>query len=229
MTPSRDQQELLRMLPAVDRMIELARSEACFELIPPSVVVAAIREVIEADRRRILDGGRLPAEAELAETALLQRVKTAVAAAMRPRLRQVVNATGVVLHTNLGRALLAEEAVANLVGIAGRYSNLEYDLDEGRRGSRYMAVRDLICEMTGAEDAMVVNNNAGAVLICLETLARGRPVVVSRSDLVEIGGSFRVPDVMAKSGAVLTEVGTTNRTHLRDYEGAITPDTALLL
>jgi L-seryl-tRNA(Ser) seleniumtransferase len=229
MTLSLDQQELLRMLPAVDRMIELARAEACFELIPASVVVAAIREVIEADRRRILGGECVPAPAELAETAVLQRVKAAVAAAMRPRLRRVVNATGVVLHTNLGRALLAEEAVANLVGIAGRYSNLEYDLDEGRRGSRYMAVRDLLCEMTGAEDAMVVNNNAGAVLICLETLARGRPVVVSRSDLVEIGGSFRVPDVMAKSGAVLTEVGTTNRTHLRDYEGAITSETALLL
>ena len=131
MTLSLDQQELLRTLPAVDRMIELARAEACFELIPASVVVAAIREVIEADRRRILGGERVPAPAELAETAVLQRVKAAVAAAMRPRLRRVVNATGVVLHTNLGRALLAEEAVANLVGIAGRYSNLEYDLDEG--------------------------------------------------------------------------------------------------
>ena len=154
---------------------------------------------------------------------------TAVAAAIRPKLRRVVNATGVVVHTNLGRSLLAEEAVANLVAVAGRYSNLEYDLAAGRRGSRYMAVRDLLCEITGAEDAMVVNNNAGAVLISLETIARSRNVVVSRGDLVEIGGSFRIPDVMAKSGAVLREVGTTNRTHLRDYEGAIDPDTALLL
>jgi L-seryl-tRNA(Ser) seleniumtransferase len=229
MTLGADQQELLRMLPAVDRMIELAKTEACFELIPASVVVAAIREVIDADRRRIRDGVGAPNAAELADAAVLQRVKRAVAAAMRPKLRRVVNATGVVLHTNLGRSLLAEEAIANLTAVAGRYSNLEYDLEEGRRGSRYMAVRDLLCELTGAEDAMVVNNNAGAVLICLETLARGRPVVVSRSDLVEIGGSFRVPDVMAKSGAVLTEVGTTNRTHLRDYESAIDPATALLL
>jgi L-seryl-tRNA(Ser) seleniumtransferase len=148
---------------------------------------------------------------------------------MQPKLRRVVNATGVVIHTNLGRSLLAPEAVENLAGVAGRYSNLEYDLEAGRRGSRYMAVRDLLCEITGAEDAMVVNNNAGAVLISLETIARSRNVVVSRGDLVEIGGSFRIPDVMAKSGAVLREVGTTNRTHLRDYEGAIDPDTALLL
>jgi L-seryl-tRNA(Ser) seleniumtransferase len=224
-----EQQEALRMLPAVDRMIELARVEACFELIPPSVVVAAIRDVIGAARRRILAGEPVPGAAEPADAVVLERVKAAVAAAMRPKLRRVINATGVVLHTKLGRSLLADEAVANIAAVAGRYSNLEYDLEEGRRGSRYMAVRDLLCEITGAEDAMVVNNNAGAVLIGLETLARGRPVIVSRSDLVEIGGSFRVPDVMAKSGAVLTEVGTTNRTHLRDYEGAIEASTALLL
>jgi L-seryl-tRNA(Ser) seleniumtransferase len=228
MTLDPDQQQRLRMLPAVDRMIELARAQACFELIPDAVVVGAIRNVIAADRARVLQGEPPPA-AELADAAVLERVKAAVAAAMRPNLRRVVNATGVVLHTNLGRSLLADEAVANIAAVAGRYSNLEYDLAGGRRGSRYMAVRDLLCEITGAEDAMVVNNNAGAVLICLETLAHGRPVVVSRSDLVEIGGSFRVPDVMAKSGAVLTEVGTTNRTHLRDYEAAIEPSTALLL
>jgi L-seryl-tRNA(Ser) seleniumtransferase len=148
---------------------------------------------------------------------------------MQPNLRRVINATGVVIHTNLGRSLLAPEAVENLSVVASRYSNLEYDLDRGRRGSRYMAVRDLLCEITGAEDAMVVNNNAGAVLIGLETIAKGRTVVVSRGDLVEIGGSFRIPDIMAKSGAVLKEVGTTNRTHLRDYEHAIDADVGLLL
>jgi L-seryl-tRNA(Ser) seleniumtransferase len=159
----------------------------------------------------------------------MPRVKDAVRSAMQPKLRRVVNATGVVIHTNLGRSLLAPEAVENLAVVAGRYSNLEYDLAAGRRGSRYMAVRDLLCDITGAEDAMVVNNNAGAVLISLETIARDRNVIVSRGDLVEIGGSFRIPDVMAKSGAILREVGTTNRTHLRDYEGAIDPGTALLL
>jgi len=221
-------QDLLRRLPAVDRLLELARAETCFELVPPAVVVGCIRAVIDSDRRRIREGGRV-SDQELTDHAVLQRVKESVAAAMRPKLRQVVNATGVVIHTNLGRSLLAEEAVDNLAAVASRYSNLEYDLAEGRRGSRYMAVRDLLCELTGAQDAMVVNNNAGAVLISLETIARGRGVIVSRGDLVEIGGSFRIPDVMAKSGAVLREVGTTNRTHLRDYEGAIDPAAALLL
>jgi L-seryl-tRNA(Ser) seleniumtransferase len=221
-------QDLLRRLPAVDRLLELARAEACFELVPPAVVVGCIRAVIDEDRRRIREGGRV-SDPDLADRAVLERVKASVAAAMRPKLRRVVNATGVVIHTNLGRSLLAEEAVENLAAVASRYSNLEYDLVEGRRGSRYMAVRDLLCELTGAQDAMVVNNNAGAVLISLETIARGRGVIVSRGDLVEIGGSFRIPDVMAKSGAVLREVGTTNRTHLRDYEGAIDPAAALLL
>jgi L-seryl-tRNA(Ser) seleniumtransferase len=221
-------QELLRRLPAVDRLIDLARADASFELIPLPVVAGCIRAVIDADRRRIREGAGLSAQ-DLSDPAILQRVKGAVRAAMRPNLRRVVNATGVVIHTNLGRSLLAEEAVENLAAVARRYSNLEYDLAEGRRGSRYMAVRDLLCELTGAQDAMVVNNNAGAVLISLETLARSRHVIVSRGDLVEIGGSFRIPDVMAKSGAILKEVGTTNRTHLRDYDGAVDAAAALLL
>jgi L-seryl-tRNA(Ser) seleniumtransferase len=229
MNPSEDTQALLRLLPAVDRLMELARTDPGFELIPASVVLSCIRAVIDADRRRIRSGDGSLAAPELAPPAVLQRVKAAVRAAMQPKLRRVVNATGVVIHTNLGRSLLAEEAVQNLAAVASRYSNLEYDLGAGRRGSRYMAVRDLLREITGAEDAMVVNNNAGAVLISLETLAKDRSVVVSRGDLVEIGGSFRIPDVMAKSGAVLKEVGTTNRTHLRDYETAIDPGVALLL
>ncbi len=221
-------QGLLRRLPAVDRLLELARADASFELVPLPVVVTCIRAVIDADRRRLREGGDL-SEQDLLDPAVLKRVKDAVRAAIRPNLRRVVNATGVVIHTNLGRSLLAEEAVANLAAVASRYSNLEYDLAEGRRGSRYMAVRDLLCELTGAQDAMVVNNNAGAVLISLETIAKTRHVIVSRGDLVEIGGSFRIPDVMAKSGAILKEVGTTNRTHLRDYDEAIDPAAALLL
>jgi L-seryl-tRNA(Ser) seleniumtransferase len=223
--PRRD---LLRRLPAVDRLLELARAEACFELIPRAVVVEAIRGVIDAERQRIRAAAGPPPEAPPVE-ALMAQVKSAVRLAMRPNLRRVVNATGIVIHTNLGRSLLARPAIENIVAVAGRYSNLEYDLKAGRRGSRYSAVRDLICAITGAEDAMVVNNNAGAVLLCLDTMARGRRVIVSRGELVEIGGSFRVPDVMAKSGAVLHEVGTTNRTHRRDYENAIGEQTALLL
>ncbi len=223
------QKDLLRELPAVDHVLDLAKADPAFELVPPSVLVGAVRSVIEAARRRIVRQlGPTPAPA-VADAAILARVKEGVRQAMRPNLRRVVNATGVVIHTNLGRSLLAAEAVERMLAVAGRYSNLEYDLQAGRRGSRYAAVRDLLCEITGAEDAMVVNNNAGAVLISLETLARGRTVVVSRGDLVEIGGSFRIPDVMTKSGAVLKEVGTTNRTHLRDYEGAIDAETALLL
>jgi len=144
-------------------------------------------------------------------------------------LRKTVNATGIVIHTNLGRSLLAETAIAHLCNVSRRYSNLEFDLAKGRRGSRYANVEDLICEISGAESAMAVNNCAGAVLLALETMAAGKKVIISRGELVEIGGSFRIPDVMAKSGGILCEVGTTNRTHLRDYENAVDDQTALLL
>jgi len=148
---------------------------------------------------------------------------------MSLNLFRTINATGVVVHTNLGRSLLADEAIANLQIIAGRYSNLEFDINAGKRGSRYRAVEDILCEITGAEAAMAVNNNAAAVLLCLDTLAKGKEVVVSRGELVEIGGSFRIPDVMARTGAILKEVGTTNRTHLKDYAQAIQESTGLLL
>ncbi|MFP4534003.1 MAG: L-seryl-tRNA(Sec) selenium transferase, partial [Desulfobacterales bacterium] len=160
---------------------------------------------------------------------ILRKVHAAVKSAMALNLNRMINATGVVVHTNLGRSLLSEAALAQMQTVASRYSNLEFELSTGKRGTRYSAVEDLICEISGAESAMVVNNNAAAMLLSLDTLARAREVIVSRGELVEIGGSFRIPDVMAKSGAILNEVGTTNRTHLFDYQNAISEQTGLLL
>jgi L-seryl-tRNA(Ser) seleniumtransferase len=148
---------------------------------------------------------------------------------IQPRLRRVINATGVVIHTNLGRAPLHPSAIEHLIEVSKTYSNLEYDLDRGERGSRYIHVEEILCRLSGAESALVVNNNAGAVLLVLNSLAEGKEVIVSRGELVEIGGAFRIPDVMKRSGALLREVGTTNRTHFNDYQKAIGPETALLL
>jgi L-seryl-tRNA(Ser) seleniumtransferase len=209
--------------------MELAKKEASFESIPQTVVNGSIRSVINANRQAILNDDPAIDKSSLSDDRMMDVVKQAVNNAMAPNLRRTINATGVVVHTNLGRSLLAPEVIENLVTIGGRYSNLEYDLSIGKRGSRYSSVEDLICEISGAEAALAVNNNAGAVLLCLETIARGKEVIVSRGELVEIGGSFRVPDVMAKSGGILKEIGTTNRTHLRDYENAINPNTGLLL
>jgi len=224
-----DQQALLRKLPGVDHLMALTAEDVFFKDIPPVVVVNSIRRVIDNKRQAILNDDPSANNDSLSDPHLIDAVKHAAKNAMTPNLRNTINATGVVVHTNLGRSLLATEVVENLITIASRYSNLEYDLSIGKRGSRYSCVEDLICEISGAEAAMVVNNNAGAVLLCLETIARDKEVVVSRGELVEIGGSFRVPDVMAKSGGILREVGTTNRTHLRDYENAIAPNTGLLL
>ena len=224
-----NQQAFLRKLPGVDHLLELTAEDAFFKDIPPAVVVNSIRNVIDNKRQAILKDDPSINNGSLSDPYLIDAVKHAATNAMTPNLKNTINATGVVVHTNLGRSLLAAEVVENLITIASRYSNLEYDLGIGKRGSRYSCVEDLICEISGAEAAMVVNNNAGAVLLCLETLARDKEVVVSRGELVEIGGSFRVPDVMAKSGGILREVGTTNRTHLRDYENAIAPNTGLLL
>jgi len=224
-----NQQALLRKLPGVDHLLELTAEDVFFKDIPPVVVVNSIRSVIDNKRQAILNDDPPANNDSLTDPHLIDAVKHAAENAMTPNLRNTINATGVVVHTNLGRSLLAPEVVENLITIASRYSNLEYDLSIGKRGSRYSCVEDLICEISGAEAAMVVNNNAGAVLLCLETITRDKEVVVSRGELVEIGGSFRVPDVMAKSGGILREVGTTNRTHLRDYENAIAPNTGLLL
>jgi L-seryl-tRNA(Ser) seleniumtransferase len=226
---SPNQKNMLRMLPGVDHVLEICGTRPFFKDVPNTVLVNAIRRILDTLRARILDpAGDLSAES-LSAANITEAVMLAVAQAMKSNLRPLVNATGVVVHTNLGRSLLPETVIENMAVIAGRYSNLEYDLEAGKRGSRHAVVEELLCDICGAQAAMAVNNNAGAVLLCLETLARDREVIVSRGELVEIGGSFRVPDVMAKSGGILKEVGTTNRTHLADYQNAIDANTALLL
>jgi len=187
---------------------------------PRALVVKAAREAVDAAR---VSGGAPPAEGWDAA------VRAAVARLAVPSLAPVINATGVVLHTNLGRAPLAPAAIAALTRVAAGYSALEYDLGRGTRGSRHAHCRDLLVELTGAADALVVNNAAGAVLLALSALARGGEAIVSRGELVEIGGSFRIPDIMARSGARVVEVGTTNRTHPNDYDRALTADSRVLL
>lgn len=249
-----DSQTILRTIPGVDYLLEKIKHDADFRDIPLSVIKSSIREVLERIRRAILDGEvsddliKLPQSDCLAKQIEPPLAEEKVAGSplslhekiirdtlkhaneiLAPRLVPTINATGVVLHTNLGRAILCQDALDRIREIAGGFSNLEFDIKAGKRGERYSAVEQLICELTGAEAAMAVNNNAGAVFLCLNTLARGQEVVVSRGELVEIGGSFRIPDVMEKSGCKLKEVGTTNRTHLRDYESVISDETALLL
>jgi L-seryl-tRNA(Ser) seleniumtransferase len=229
MNITENQQALLRMIPGVDSILEVAKTDTFFDNVPKSVLIRSIRSVVEQLRMLILDDQQAITEAELSSSSVFNKIKKSVHKTMTPNLIRIINATGVVIHTNLGRSLLADDAIENLLTIARRYSNLEFDLSKGTRGSRYSIVEDILCEISGAESAMVVNNNAGAVFLSLETIAKGKKVIVSRGELVEIGGSFRIPDVMARSGGILKEVGTTNRTHLRDYENAIEHDTALLL
>jgi L-seryl-tRNA(Ser) seleniumtransferase len=220
----------LRRLPKVDEVLDSPSLRGLLARAPRWAVVAAVRGEIDRLRARLLsetEPGSPPVVA--APTVDAAAVEARVADLCRPSLRPVLNATGVVLHTNLGRAPLAASAIERVAAIARGYSNLEYRLDERRRGSRHDHVRALVAELCGAEDALVVNNCAAAVLLSLAALAAGREVVVSRGELVEIGGSFRVPDVMRASGARLVEVGTTNRTHRRDYQQAMGDATALLL
>lgn len=208
-----------RQLPSVSGLLETAEIKMLLENHPRGLVVNAIRETL--DKARVAPG-------TIGNEALLDDIALRVDFVSLPSLRPVFNATGIVLHTNLGRAPLAPSAIAAVTEIAGGYTNLEYDLDAGRRGSRYTHCASLLRELTGAEDAIVVNNCAAALVLTLSALARGRDVIVSRGELVEIGGSFRVPDVMNRSGATLVEVGTTNRTHLDDYVRAITPRTGAI-
>ncbi|MCX7165988.1 MAG: L-seryl-tRNA(Sec) selenium transferase [Rhodocyclales bacterium] len=206
----------LSQLPSVDRLLSAAALAAPIDAHGRVVVTTAVREVLAAARFAVKKGEPMPDE-----SALLARVTADVTAKMRPKLRPVFNLTGTVLHTNLGRAPLPEEAVQALVTAARSPCALEYDIESGGRGDRDNVVDDLLCELTGAEAATVVNNNAAAVFLLLNTLAQKKQVIVSRGELIEIGGAFRVPDIMSRAGAKLVEVGTTNRTHLKDFAEAI--------
>ena len=222
-------QQLLRKLPGIDKLLDCQALTELGTNVPHDVLTKAARETVEQLRAEILesagdfDASRLGLERVAAEAAQLALNH------MRPNLRPVINATGTLLHTNLGRAPLAETALQAITESARMYSNLELDLKSGKRGLRHDLVADLLCQLTGAEAAMAVNNNAGAVYLALTALAQGKEGIVSRGELVEIGGAFRIPDVMTASGVRLVEVGTTNKTHPRDYLNAITEETGLFL
>ncbi|HZK78748.1 MAG TPA: L-seryl-tRNA(Sec) selenium transferase, partial [Gemmatimonadaceae bacterium] len=208
-----------RAMPSVSGLLEADDVKALLAVNPRSVVVSAVRKAVD-DARREASAGEI--------TDWTARIESHLRAATTRSLRPVLNATGVVLHTNLGRAPLAESAIDAVREVASGFSNLEYDLASGKRGSRYVHCVELLRELTGAEDAIVVNNCASALVLSLSALAREREVIVSRGELVEIGGSFRVPDIMQRSGATLVEVGTTNRTHLDDYRRAISARTGAI-
>ena len=225
---TRDAQDRLRGLPSVDRLLMHPRAHAWLARYRRAYVTRHCRELLDEVRHAILEGADLD-PAELGDDMLVSRLERRVALDAEPRLVRVVNATGTVLHTNLGRALLPP-SVVDAISLAAAYPiNVEFDLVQGGRGKREDIIADLLCELTGAEAASVVNNNAAGVLLALNTIAPGREVIVSRGELIEIGGAFRLPDIMAKSGALLREVGTTNRTHPSDYENAISEHTGLLL
>ncbi len=222
------QKAQLKSLPKIDEVLAVLEKRGTLARAPREKVLETIREVVGGIRSAILagtwDGGAAPSNESAAEA-----VAARIERLHEYSLRRVINATGIILHTNLGRAPLCKEALERIVEVSRGYSNLEFDLAAGRRGLRYDHVREILCELTGAEDALVVNNNAAAVLLVLSTLARGREAVVSRGELIEIGGEFRIPEVMERSGAILREVGATNRTHLSDYERAINENTALIM
>ncbi len=230
MSPS-PRQEVLRKIPSVDEILSHPEISDLIKTYPRNVVVEAIRSCLKELREKLFrqDGPSGVDESFFSLDRLYPLFKGELERQTRPRLRRVINATGVVIHTNLGRSPLHPSAIQHLIDVSKAYSNLEYNLDRGERGSRYDHVEEILCRLSGAESAMAVNNNAGAVLLVLNTLAEGKEVVVSRGELVEIGGAFRIPDVMKRSHALLREVGTTNRTHLDDYQEAIGPQTALLL
>ncbi len=218
-------QQKLSRLPQINECLKSPHGQKWLESYYRTIVVRSIREVIDSLRKEILSG----AEPDVSLDTVAGDIESLIRRHSAYRLLPLINASGVVIHTNLGRAILSDRAIENVASIAGGYSNLEYEITKGKRGKRYSHIKNIITELTGAEDAIVVNNNAAAVLICLDTFAKGKEVITSRGELVEIGGSFRIPAVMQASGAILREVGTTNKTHLSDYENALCGNTGLLL
>lgn len=218
-------QKVLSGLPSVDEILKGPYGIAWLTDYPRKYVREAVRDVIELRRKEVL----ADASTDISPEGMVPQISSRIETLASPSLRQVINATGVVIHTNLGRSVISERAAENVRRIATGYSNLEYDIDKGVRGKRYAHIKRLLREVTGAEDGFAVNNNAAAVLLCLSAIARGREVIISRGELVEIGGSFRIPDVMVQSNAVLREVGTTNKTHPDDYKKAINENTGLIL
>ncbi len=222
-----DCRALLRQIPSIDRLLSTPPLAQMANSHPHAQMREAAQRAVEELRYRLLDEQTPipphdPVAVAIRAVQILGQLET-------PSLRRVLNLTGTVLHTNLGRAPLAESALQAVVDVSRGYSTLEYDLAQGRRGERHVHVEELICRLTGAEAALAVNNNAGAVLLCLSALAGGKSALVSRGELIEIGGSFRIPEIMAAGGVQLVEVGATNKTHLNDYQQAIGPETALIL
>ena len=218
-------QEKLSQLPKMDELLEDVAIAPWFEVFDRSYVKNCLNEALNQVRQAILAGE----DVDISHSAVVAIAERKLTEKKRPNLRPMINATGTALHTNLGRALLSDKAVEATQRVNARYSNLEYNVEAGERGSRYAHIEDLLKELTGAEAALVVNNNAAAVMLLLTATTQGQEVLISRGELVEIGGSFRVPDVIESVGARLKEVGATNKTHLRDYERAITEETGALL
>ena len=222
--------EMLKQLPKIDEIILLLEKQDIYCLAPRDIVKETCRKVVQDMREKIVNAKKkIPAESCPDAATVAQEVEKSIKGLYRYSLRRVVNATGVILHTNLGRTPLCPEALQRIVEVGRSYSNLEFDLAKGERGQRYDHVSSLICALTGAEDALIVNNNAAAVLLVLNTLAEGKEAIVSRGELIEIGGEFRIPEIMHKSTSKLREVGTTNRTRIGDYEKAINDNTGLIL
>ena len=226
MPPAANNQSALRHLPNVHALLETEAARALLGKHPRQIVLDEVRAEIDALRQKVLAGEAAP---PFDDEAIFQAVRDRLGDADLRRIRRAINATGIVIHTNMGRASMPEAAVQAVAGVARGYSNLELDLETGKRGGRGGQIGELLRRLTGAEAALIVNNNAAAVLLALGTLAAGGEVVISRGELVEIGGGFRIPDVIRQSGARLVEVGATNKTRLSDYAGAITPDTRVLL
>jgi len=220
-----EKQKLLTTLPSVDEILRSNQGVQWLNVYPRRYVIQAIREVIDSRRKEILKGFI----SDISEESMMAEIEITMEKLSSYSLRPLINATGIVIHTNLGRSILSEKSLENIKKVSGSFSNLEYDLKAGKRGKRYTHVIRVLKEVTGAEDALIVNNNAAAVFLCLNTLSKGKEAIVSRGELVEIGGSFRMPEVMSASSAILREVGTTNKTHLYDYERAINDNTALIV